>query len=177
MNISSDIFKDYENMRLVHYNDAHVLPNTVYYDELPNQAVTGVLKSSHHEGRRLVQTYTAQENHVAVIAGTRLGKTTSYVIPTIFSFAKQSVKKNMVIIDPKAEIYRSTRAMLQAEGYDVKVLNTRDAMHSEFYNPLTPIYRKYRSIRNIRQSVKVLTHKQTGAQKMLFLGNEYENRD
>lgn len=176
MNINSDILKDYENMRLVHYNDAHTLPNTVCYDELQDKPVTGVLKASHHVGNKLIQTYTTQENHVAVIAGTRLGKTTSYVIPTVLSFARQKVKKNMVIIDPKAEIYRTTQSMLEKEGYDIKVLNFRDPFHSEYWNPLTPIFRKYRSIKALSETVRVCVNRKTGKQVKLFCGKEYESK-
>ena len=77
------VLNGYENTAFVHYSDSQKLPNTVAYGELDKRAVAGVLKASRHVDGRLVQTYTEQENHVGVIAATRLGKTTSYVIPTI----------------------------------------------------------------------------------------------
>ena len=150
-----NILRGYDNMAFVHYDEAD-LPNTLSYDELPGRAVTGVLKASRHVGGRLLQTYTEQESHVGVIAGTRLGKTTSYVIPTILSFAKQSVKRSMVVSDPKGEIYRHTAATLRAEGYRVLLLNFRDYTHSECWNMLTPIFRKFKSIDAIVDEVTVV---------------------
>ena len=77
------------------------LTNTIAYDEIGKKAMSGVLNASWHVDGKLMQTYTEQENHVGVIAATRLGKTTSYVIPTILSLAQQLLKRSMIISDPK----------------------------------------------------------------------------
>ncbi len=156
MENNNDILNGYENTRFVHHTESLSLPNTVAYAEIGKKAMTGVLKACCHVDGRLMQTYTEQENHVGVIAGTRLGKTTSYVIPTILSFAKQPVKRGMVISDPKGELYRLTSETLRAEGYRVVLLNFRDYVHSECWNPLTPIFRKYRKAVEIDDEVKVV---------------------
>ncbi len=154
MDILNDILKDYDNTSFVHYRDMDgSFPNTVPFDELGSREVTGVLKASRYVGGRLIQTYSEKENHVGVIASTRLGKTTSYVIPTVISFARAKNKKSMVISDPKGEIYRHTAAALEEEGYTVLLLNFRNYMHSECWNPLTPIFRKYMSIRSVYDEV------------------------
>ena len=103
----------YEDMRLVRYDELAGLGiKTVKYSELDNFTNDGVLKACFHdENGDLVQLYTEQGNHAGVIAATRLGKTTSYVVPTIISFAKQKVKKSFMVSDPKGEIYRITAAM------------------------------------------------------------------
>lgn len=145
MEETNDILNGYENTKYVHYKDSLTLPNTVAYDEIGKQAMSGVLKASWHVDGKLMQTYTEQENHVGVIAATRLGKTSSYVIPTILSFANQLIKKSMVITDPKGEIYRYTAQTLKDKGYKIILLNFRDYMHSECWNALTPIYRKFKS--------------------------------
>ena len=130
--IISELLKNYENTAYVHYEDVgETFPNSVWFDELPDREVTGVLKVNRYVGGRLLQTYSEKENHVGVIASTRLGKTTSYVIPTVVSFARAKNKKSMVISDPKGEIYRRTSAVLKKEGYEVLLLNFRDYMHSE----------------------------------------------
>lgn len=140
----SELLKGYENTAYIHYNNAEGLPNTIAYSDLGGKTVTGVLKANRLVNGKLVQTYTQNENHVGVISATRLGKTSSYVIPTVLSFAKQQTKKSMVISDPKGEIYRLTSKTLRAEGYRVILLNFRDCVHSEYWNPLTPLFRKYR---------------------------------
>lgn len=156
MTDTNNLLNGYENTKYVHYSQSGELPNTVPYDELGKRALSGVLKVSRHVGGRLVQTYTEQENHVGVIAATRLGKTTSYVIPTILSFARQLVKRSMIISDPKGEIYRYTSETLRQEGYRVILLNFRDYKHSECWNPLTPIFRKYRKAAEIYDEVGVV---------------------
>ncbi len=172
MKIDKQLLQGYENIRYVHYADSQSLPNTVSFDELPEREICGVLKSSHHKDGKLIQTYTEQENNIGVVAATRLGKTTSYVIPTIISYAKQKRKRGMIISDPKGEIYRQTSQLLRDEGYNVKLLNFRDYLHSECWNPLTPIYRKYKKIDAVSDEVS-LVHCDKGARNF-FRGKIYE---
>ena len=151
-----NILNGYENTKYVHYSESATLPNTVAYEDVGKTELSGVFKASRHIDGKLMQTYTEQENHVGVIAATRLGKTTSYVIPTVISFAKQKIKRGMVISDPKGEIYRLTSQTLREQGYRVILLNFRDYVHSECWNPLTPIFRKYRRAVNIYDEVGVV---------------------
>ena len=172
MKYSNKLLSGYENMRLVGYDNADIL-NTVMYDELPYKDVSGVLKMNRHDGDRLIQAYSADESHVGVIAATRLGKTTSYVIPTILSFARQKIKRSMVISDPKGELYKSTSETLRKEGYDVKLLNFRDYMHSECWNMRTPIFRKYQKAAAIADdAVSVIVD---GKLRKKFMGKLYED--
>ena len=174
MKVSNNVLQGYENTRLVHYTESGELPNRVPYDELPRREVVGVLKGNSYVNGRLEQLYSMNENHVGVIAATRLGKTTSYVIPTILSFAKQKVKRSMIISDPKGELYRYTAATLREQGYNVKLLNFRDYCHSECWNPLTPIYRKYRRATSVSREVK-LVETEHGVRNE-FRGVVYENQ-
>lgn len=157
MKITNDLMQGYENTQYYHYGElTYSFPNNLWFDELPDHEVTGVLKSCRYVDGRLLQTYSEKENHVGVIAATRLGKTTSYVIPTILSFARARNKKSMVISDPKGEIYRHTASTLEKERYTILFLNFRDYKHSECWNPLTPIYRKYQSIFAIYDGIEVV---------------------
>lgn len=160
MSILNNVLTGYEDTKLVSYMEAgESFPNTHYYDELESKSVEGVLKANRYVGGRLMQTYSEKENHVGVIAATRLGKTTSYVIPTILSFAKQMVKRSMVISDPKGELYRTTAATLKKQGYRVRLINFRDYRHSECWNPLTKIYKAYIEAMNVEDGVTVVTTK------------------
>lgn len=174
MGETDNFLRGYDNTEYIHYEDSSALPNTYAYDELDGKAVTGVLKVNRHVDGRLLQTYTVEDNHVGVIAATRLGKTTSYVIPTILSFAKQSVKRSMIISDPKGEIYRYTAETLRKEGYRVILLNFRDYLHSECWNMLTPIFRKYKKIDKIIDEVTVVQTENGPRNK--FRGRIYESQ-
>lgn len=173
--ITNELLQGYENTQYYHYNDLKAdFANSVWYDKLPETEVTGVLKANRYVNGRLLQVYSEKENHVGVIAGTRLGKTTSYVIPTIISFAKAKNKRGMIISDPKGEIYRHTAATLKAEGYDLLLVNFRDYMHSECWNPLTPIFRKFQSIFDIYNEVGVVDT--DNGPRNCLRGKVYENQ-
>lgn len=174
MEKTTDILNGYENTKYVHYADSLTLPNTIFYEEIGKKAMSGVLKANWHVDGRLMQTYTKQESHVGVIAATRLGKTTSYVIPTVISFANQLNKKSMIITDPKGEIYRLSAKTLENMGYNIILLNFRDYMHSECWNALTPIYRKYKSKDRIIDEVIVVQTK--NGPRNSFRGKIYEDQ-
>lgn len=153
----NDILRGYESTKLIKYEDMPLdFENTVAYDELYRKQVRGVLKACRYVDGRLIQTYSKQENHVGVIAATRLGKTTQYVIPTILSYARQRVKRSMIISDPKGELYRNLSETLRDEGYNVKLFSFRDFLHSECWNPLTPIYRRYVRANNLENEIEVV---------------------
>lgn len=174
MKANNNILHGYENTQLIHYSESDTVLNQVLYEELPAREVAGVLKGCRYVNGRLTQIYSTGESHVGVIAATRLGKTTSYVIPTIISFARQKKKKSMIISDPKGELYRRTAATLRNQGYKVKLLNFRDYFHSECWNPLTPIFRKYRRAVSIADEV-TLTETENGTRNM-FRGVVYEDQ-
>lgn len=174
MKINDNILQGYENSKLIHYQDGVILPHTVNYDELQTADVSGVLKACRKVNGKLVQTYAEQENHIGVIAGTRLGKTTSYVIPTILSMAKQKVKRSMIISDPKGELYRNTAETLKQQGYKVRLLNFRDYKHSECWNMLTPIFRKYQKVLHIYDEVGVT--EKDGVYFNVFQGKVYNDQ-
>lgn len=158
MKLNDNLLNDYENTKIIKYDDKNLqLETMVKYEDLPHKTINGVLKINTIVDGKLHQTYSTNDNHVAVIAATRLGKTTSYVIPTILSFAKQKQKKSMIVSDPKGELYRFTSETLRREGYDVKLLNFRNYRHSECWNVLTPIYRKYRKAMAMKNEVNALT--------------------
>lgn len=155
MKINDILLEGYDNIQLKKYTDETFMPNnTVKYSDLSKKSVNGVLKINRHINGELFQTYSDCENHVGVIAATRLGKTTSYVIPTVLSFARQKTKKSMIISDPKGEIYRYTAETLKNEGYKVRLINFRDHVHSECWNILTPIYKKYHKVIEMEKEVE-----------------------
>ncbi|MCH5156350.1 MAG: type IV secretory system conjugative DNA transfer family protein [Clostridiales bacterium] len=171
----NDILRGYENTKLLHYKDmSGDFENTVAYDELHRKKVSGVLKASRYVNGQLLQTYSKQENHVGVIAATRLGKTTQYVVPTILSYAHQKEKRSMIISDPKGELYRNLSETLRAEGYNVKLFNFRDFLHSECWNPLTPIFKKYMRACNMEDEIEIV-ETSNGARNR-FQGVVYESQ-
>lgn len=158
MIIDDTILEGYESAELYRYDDPTCdFPTTCAYEDLPNAPVSGVLKANRYVNGKLIQTYTEQENHVGIIAATRQGKTTSGVIPMVISNARKKVKCNMILSDPKGEVYQHTAETLIKEGYRVIMLNLRDYRHSECWNPLTPIFRKHRRAASLKDTVEIVT--------------------
>ena len=175
MNYINSLIQGYEDTKLLHYGElAKNSPNLVPYSDLASREIRGVLKACVHIDGELYQMYSPQENHVGVIAATRMGKTTQYVIPTVLSFAKAKNKRSMVISDPKGELYRLLSKTLRNEGYKVKLINFRDFMHSEYWNPLTPIYDKYIRAYHLEDEVEVVDTPNGLRNK--FMGVVYEDQ-
>lgn len=180
MMIPDNLLKGYENGILCDYKkpgDApEIFPRTraVPFDELSRSDIPGVLKANFHVGGKLYGVFTEQENHVGVIAATRLGKTTSYCVPTIIANAKRKTKRSMLISDPKGELYENCAATLIEEGYRVKLFNFRDCQHSECWNPLTPIFRKYQRAMTLESEVK--TSETPNGVRLMFQGKTYDDQ-
>jgi len=86
---------------------------------------------------------TRDEFHTFVIGETGSGKTRRVVLPTIRLLSKTG--ESMVITDPKGELYRYTAKALERKGYDVKVINLKEPLTGNRYNPLSVIDRLYHS--------------------------------
>ena len=172
--LNNDFFNAYENRQLLNCGADGDRLNWVAYDELPQSDARGVLKADTYRNGKLMQAYSKEENHTLVVAATRLGKTTSYVIPAIISNARRKLKRSMVISDPKGELYRITSQTLRDEGYRVILLNFRDYMHSECWNVLTPIYRKYQHAISLRDQVEAVDTPKGPRNK--FRGKIYSKR-
>ena len=68
--------------------------------------------------------------NVLVVGGSGAGKTFSYCKPNVLQ-----ANTSFVILDPKGEILRDTGYLLEAEGYEIKVLDLINMSKSYCYNP------------------------------------------
>ena len=81
------------------------------------------------------------EYHNLVIGSTGSGKTETIVKPMVNLLAKKG--ESMVITDPKGEIYKYSATYLKKQGYKIIVLNFREPLHGNSWNPLTLPYKYY----------------------------------
>lgn len=87
--------------------------------------------------------YTDQKDtHTLVIGPTGSKKSRLVAMPQVRILG--SAKENMIITDPKAEIYRRTADYLEKQGYTIFVLNLRDPNRGDAWNPLDIPYEYYR---------------------------------
>ena len=79
-----------------------------------------------------------QDYHTLILGSTGSMKTRTFILPTILSLALAG--ENLVVADPKGELYGYTAAFLKRKGYEINVLNLRDMEHSDCWNPLAEAY-------------------------------------
>ena len=80
--------------------------------------------------------------HNLIIGSTGAGKTQTTVFPMVKNLSKHD--ESMIITDPKGEIYEDTAEMLKERGYNIVVLNFRDPLHGNSWNPLSLPYKLYK---------------------------------
>ena len=86
--------------------------------------------------------YSDKFDHTLIIGSTGSGKTISCILPLIFNLANAG--ESMVINDTKGELYSYTADYLKKHGYQIRIINLRDALASDGWNPLHLPYKYYK---------------------------------
>lgn len=84
-----------------------------------------------------ISTPVGSNKNVAIYGPSGSGKSRGFVRNQVMQIAK--IGQSMVITDPKGEIFQSMSGFLKDRGYDVKVLNLVNMIHSDRWNPLTEV--------------------------------------
>lgn len=79
-----------------------------------------------------------------IIGITRSGKGEMFVFPSIDVYSRAEIQPSMIICDPKFELFKSSKKILEKRGYEVHLLNLADPIHSMGFNPLTEIIETYK---------------------------------
>ena len=82
------------------------------------------------------------EYHTLVIGSSGSGKSRCVVKPMVNLLAKKG--ESMIITDPKGELYVAAANKLKELGYKVIILNFRDPLKGNAWNPLTLPYQYYK---------------------------------
>lgn len=83
----------------------------------------------------------AADNHTLVIGPTGSKKSRLVAMPQVRILGAE--KENIIITDPKAEIYCRTASYLKSQGYDIRVLNLRSPSEGDSWNPLLVPFHYY----------------------------------
>lgn len=138
--IQEHINNNYPNSKLLNYNDpdsdlmfcsAKELQN-IDYDWFPLCCFKDENGKTIYGGRKgVVHTYIEGE--------TGAGKTTRFVMQSIYALSSLKEKPSFVIVDIHGEIIESLYKHLKANGYDIKILNCDNPQRSDTYNPFYEI--------------------------------------
>lgn len=166
---------------------------TVFYDELPNTEVKGYpfasdyvdaagnsydveafdkLTDEQQKACRL-RYYYLPYSHELYIGTTGSGKTTGCVEPQLRAISSQKNKPNLFLTDPKGELFDRNAQHLKDQGYQLFVLNFKDLIHSDRWNPLLEIYDTKMQVKNLGKSCKMRTGKVKPELKCVYPESQY----
>jgi type IV secretion system protein VirD4 len=102
-------------------------------------------------------------------------KTTGFVLPNIFNICYQykdeKARPDMIISDPKSEIFILTSAYLESNGYDVHVLDFINLTYGDSINPVEYI-RDDKTLREISKDFINAMSETAVAGEMVFWNNQ-----
>ena len=132
-----------ENSRFLTDKERDKYFPTFTYDTIENSKKDGVpARAVLDKKGRLVGNWKPNV-HALVIGATGSGKTTTFINPMIQLIAAANLGSSMIMTDPKGELFDLHSKFLQAQGYEVMVLDLRDTYSSSRWNPLEPIWDAY----------------------------------
>ncbi|MBQ2989718.1 MAG: type IV secretory system conjugative DNA transfer family protein [Clostridia bacterium] len=80
--------------------------------------------------------------HSLIIGSTGSKKTRLFAMPMLELIRRAG--ESIVVTDPKGELYQTTAALFEQQGYHIQVINLRDPLHSNGWNPLA-LARRYQN--------------------------------
>ena len=117
---------------------------------------TGSLIRFEQVGSDIEINMVSKDYHTIVLGTTGSGKTHGYVLPYVYTLGHSGQKPNMVVTDPKGEIYGFTAEALRKQGYDVQVFNLSEPTKSSRWNPLEDSFNKFQRAHNLDR--ELITH-------------------
>lgn len=127
------------------------------WSQLPNIKKTGLVVQNSLRGGKYNITM-KDEFHAMIIGATASGKTWLTMVPTIRILGHSGEKPDMVVSDPKGELYQKTSNILREEGYRVYKYDLREPFTSSRWNPMQHAYDVYQEAVNFKNQVKKCTN-------------------
>ncbi|WP_069099011.1 type IV secretory system conjugative DNA transfer family protein [Mesomycoplasma ovipneumoniae] len=97
---------------------------------------------------RQINFFVSSKSHAFILGDTRSGKTQKFIIPTIkynIHLKDQNKRPNLMIIDPKGELFTSLSEEIEKQGYETVLLDFQNLGKSRGINFLAPIWDKFHS--------------------------------
>jgi type IV secretion system protein VirD4 len=126
---------------------------TTRLSQIKNLKKTGTLVRFETSGSEININMVPKDYHSIILGTTGSGKTHGYVLPYVYALGHSGEKPNMVITDPKGEIYNFMAETLRQQGYDVQVFNLSEPTKSSRWNAFESAWGMFQRAQNIEKEV------------------------
>ena len=126
-------------------------------------------------GRDIHVNFVPQDYHSIVLGTTGSGKTMGYVLPYVYALGHRGDKPNMVITDPKGEIYGYMAETLRRQGYDVQVFNLSEPTKSSRWNPFEESWDRFQRAHTLDRELKKHTNVEPKSMGLRVIASQYPN--
>ena len=94
-----------------------------------------------------------KDSHTLILGSTGSKKTRLFAMPMMNIIAKAG--ESVICTDPKGELYERTSGLFAQEGYKIQVINLRDPLRSNGWNPLL-IAREYYELGDKERAISLI---------------------
>ena len=128
----------------------------VAYDRLAETEIAGFpIGSDRNRAGKLEFAFSTEKpnTHIINIGTTGSGKTTGFVEPGLRAISSKKNKPNIFITDPKGELFERNAMHLKKQGYRLYLLNFKDVLHSDCWNPLLELFDTYVAQKGLKNQI------------------------
>ena len=136
---------------------------------------TGPLVRFEASGHEVQINMVPKDFHTIILGTTGSGKTQGYIMPMIYTLAHTEQKPNMIITDPKGEIYAMLSETLRRQGYDVQVFNLSEPTKSSRWNPFEDSWNKFQRANNLDREMKKHVNADPKSLGLRIIASQYPN--
>ena len=126
-------------------------------------------------GREIRVNMVPKDYHTIVLGTTGANKTQGYVLPFVYALGHSGLKPNLVVTDPKGEIYGWMAETLRRQGYDVQVFNLSEPTKSSRWNPFEQAWNMYQRAHNLDKELKKHVNVEPKSLGLRIIASQYPN--
>ncbi|NCA67885.1 MAG: hypothetical protein EOM87_07475 [Clostridia bacterium] len=197
--IGKQYIEDYlENSKVIDYTELTEEQGLqkILYDDLPRTVINGypvasdfvngngeIIDTAEYEklspieqAQYKLRYYYLPYTHELFVGTTGSGKTTGCIEPQIRAISSQKNKPNLFITDPKGELFNKNARHLKDNGYVTYVLNFKDLVNSDHWNPLGEMYNYKMELASIGENIETVDSIKESNVKLMDKPEEYTGK-
>ena len=116
-----------------------------------------------------------KDYHTIILGTTGSGKTQNYIMPFVYTLGHSAAMPNMIITDPKGEIYAMLAETLRRRGYDVQVFNLSEPTKSSRWNPFENSWNLFTRAHNLDREMRKHVNVEPKSLGLRIIASQYPN--